>query len=443
MKNVWIWTDVLAPGLAAQLFAVVLAYLLIVRKRMTSGYLFYGAFLICSIVMLGGRVAQVFLKYPYGWYLNWFRVTLFMTVGIPSLLIVSARPAGVMLRRRTSCLPFVVGALISGSYVFLQDVRLVQLSVLPEAWVATVPFPVSLVHVTAVWLVAALGLLVFPNLFFIVREWRGCRNGTRLAFLSGAMLSGFFMALGAWIERLAVFYVGSMFCALIWLWAMFQHVRQMKGRVGVLKDELEWQMQSGQIKESAEVQRQLSELESLSQGDLALYKLRMRDILSSFTDAAIRAGGDSSKLIERAATQEMTIEQSDDPQRIRDVLSDEAVELSAMITEMQKKNESVTVQKAKQFMQQEYMRDLSIDEIAGHLNLSGSYVMREFKKQTGETLNRYLTGLRIAKAKELLVIQTVTETSFDVGYNHANYFSTVFKKETGMTPAEFKKTKQA
>jgi AraC-like DNA-binding protein len=43
------------------------------------------------------------------------------------------------------------------------------------------------------------------------------------------------------------------------------------------------------------------------------------------------------------------------------------------------------------------------------------------------------------RAKELLAEKTVTETAFEVGYNNSSYFGSVFKKQFGMTPLQFKK----
>lgn len=441
MKNMWITTDILAPALAAQLFAVVWVYLLLVRKRMTSGYILYAVFLFSLICMLGGRALQSFMKHPWPWYINWARVAFFMAAGIPALFLASARQAGVCLKHWFWAIPFFGGSVLAVIYVFLQDARL-EHGLFPAAWSACLGAPVTQLHINLVWWLSSLGMLVLPNLFFAVKEWRGQRNPTRLAFMVGAVFFGVLMTIGVFREHFGVYYVGSMVSAVIWGWAMFRHLRQMKGRAGLLKEELEWQVQSGHLNDPTLVEGQLAELEALSQGDVELYKMRVREILSSLADVAIRAGGDVSELTERTAARGRQIEQSDDPKMMRELLSGEAVELSEMVNEIQQQKETVAIQKAKQFIEQEFGRDLSVDEIAEHLGWSSSYLMREFKKQTGQTVNRHLTGIRIEKAKELLVTQNVTETAFDVGYKHANYFSTVFKKETQMTPAEFKKSLQ-
>ncbi len=93
---------------------------------------------------------------------------------------------------------------------------------------------------------------------------------------------------------------------------------------------------------------------------------------------------------------------------------------------------------------QQYVRrhfhepDLSLQAVADAVHLSQSYLCSFFKKATGRTLLEYTTGLRIERAKALLVdeqmrLYTVAELS---GFGDANYFSTIFKKVTGMTPSE-------
>ncbi len=73
--------------------------------------------------------------------------------------------------------------------------------------------------------------------------------------------------------------------------------------------------------------------------------------------------------------------------------------------------------------------------------MSPCYFSVIFKQQTGKTFNRYLTDIRINTAKDLILY--TDEKSYEigpkVGYDNASYFSTVFKKTTGMSPTEYKK----
>ena len=183
------------------------------------------------------------------------------------------------------------------------------------------------------------------------------------------------------------------------------------------------------------MEKLLVDLEDLSDGNLEVYKLRLREILSRLTDATIEAGGDSGELVERVAERSREIDAESDAENLRQIVRAEAEELSEMV-----RPKNPTVGKARTYIEEHFDADFSIDELAGELGISKAHLMREFKKENGQTLNQYLTAFRIEKAKMFLTDRNITETAFDVGYNDPNYFSTVFKKQTGMTPGEYKKS---
>ena len=86
--------------------------------------------------------------------------------------------------------------------------------------------------------------------------------------------------------------------------------------------------------------------------------------------------------------------------------------------------------------------NLMLQDVAGEVGISQSHFSTVFAQETGITFTQYLTGLRIAKAKELLEATAMrsSEIAFQVGYNDAHYFSYLFKKHTGMTPSEYRKS---
>ncbi|MBQ9997873.1 MAG: helix-turn-helix transcriptional regulator, partial [Clostridia bacterium] len=69
-------------------------------------------------------------------------------------------------------------------------------------------------------------------------------------------------------------------------------------------------------------------------------------------------------------------------------------------------------------------------------------LINRFKKHTGKTPVKYLTELRVKKAKEYLLNTdlTIGEISEIVGFDNVYYFSNVFKNETAMSPLKFRNT---
>jgi two-component system response regulator YesN len=84
--------------------------------------------------------------------------------------------------------------------------------------------------------------------------------------------------------------------------------------------------------------------------------------------------------------------------------------------------------------------DLSLNEVAAQANLSASHFSVVFSQETGQTFKEYLTEIRINKAKELLRMTSLraADIAYQVGYNDPHYFSSVFKKNTGLSPIEFR-----
>ncbi|HBN06483.1 MAG TPA: hypothetical protein DD434_11955 [Bacteroidales bacterium] len=109
--------------------------------------------------------------------------------------------------------------------------------------------------------------------------------------------------------------------------------------------------------------------------------------------------------------------------------------------EIQHTNQYMTyVNKAKQFIDQNYNRDISIQDIADKLHITRNYLCRVFKDITSTTMLNYITEIRMKKAKELLQQRnfTVSEISSMVGFNNATYFAKKFKQHFGVTPYQFK-----
>lgn len=95
---------------------------------------------------------------------------------------------------------------------------------------------------------------------------------------------------------------------------------------------------------------------------------------------------------------------------------------------------------AKNYINDKYTEEISLEQVAEHVNLNPVYFSKLFKKQTGETFSDYVMNIRIEKAKQLMRNEALSlkEICFQIGYNDPNYFSRVFKKCTNESPKEYR-----
>ncbi len=100
-----------------------------------------------------------------------------------------------------------------------------------------------------------------------------------------------------------------------------------------------------------------------------------------------------------------------------------------------------TIRKAKQFIEGQFHQSgLSLNDVASHVNLSPNHFSTVFSQEAGSTFIEYLTTIRIEKAKKLLLTSPMRsgDITYEVGYNDPHYFSYIFKKQTGVSPREFR-----
>ena len=98
------------------------------------------------------------------------------------------------------------------------------------------------------------------------------------------------------------------------------------------------------------------------------------------------------------------------------------------------------IDKIKDIIHKEYCELQTIEDITDKLYLNPLYANRIFKQSTGKTIYEYLLSVRMEKAIELLKFSSMkaSEIGESVGYKTARYFSTVFKKHTGLSPIQYR-----
>lgn len=94
------------------------------------------------------------------------------------------------------------------------------------------------------------------------------------------------------------------------------------------------------------------------------------------------------------------------------------------------------IRMAKQYVQQHYSQPITLEDVCEVVGFSSL-----FKKETGEGFAKYLTRVRMERAKELLQQTSlpVSEICAQVGYSDLKHFSQNFKKETNLNPGQYRK----
>ena len=92
------------------------------------------------------------------------------------------------------------------------------------------------------------------------------------------------------------------------------------------------------------------------------------------------------------------------------------------------------------FIESHYDKELSISDIATHLNLNPKYLARLFKKETGQTMTQYISELRMKKALSLLnrTDLSIQDIGEQIGLYDCRNFIRLFKKTFDITPGEYK-----
>lgn len=102
---------------------------------------------------------------------------------------------------------------------------------------------------------------------------------------------------------------------------------------------------------------------------------------------------------------------------------------------------SQMIKKALLYIESNFTKKLSIDDVANHVGYSKYHFCRCFKDVTKNTVSTYITRLRINQAISLLSTESISisETASACGFNDISYFTKTFKKYTSHLPSEYKR----
>lgn len=136
------------------------------------------------------------------------------------------------------------------------------------------------------------------------------------------------------------------------------------------------------------------------------------------------------------------LDQAESIREWQSLIEQKAAQYFQSIQAINQPQSSLTIRKALIYIESNFTRDLTLEEVAAHVGVSKSYLSRIFPEYAGKHFCSYLQQLRIERARELLRFTDdhIYEIASKVGFWNSRYFGKVFRDMVGMTPADYRRS---
>jgi len=106
---------------------------------------------------------------------------------------------------------------------------------------------------------------------------------------------------------------------------------------------------------------------------------------------------------------------------------------------------SMDIERALRYIAENFALPLTLEEVAGKVNLSPTYFSKKFKKVTSLNFKEYVNYIRIRQASQMLLTtdDSITKIATNCGFNSSNYFKDCFHRMNGVSPHNFRKRASA
>ena len=174
-----------------------------------------------------------------------------------------------------------------------------------------------------------------------------------------------------------------------------------------------------------------------------LSEIRTHVIGSIFVghEVATRAGVAIDELERAKQYYLMQVNAASTVEAIRNISTSALIEFTEIVGANKKPTlQNPTIERAIAYINANITSKLLATDIAEALNISENYLFSKFKAETGKTLTQYINEEKVKKSMYYLTFtdKTLSQISNHLSFSSQSYFQTVFKKITGMTPAQYR-----
>ena len=178
--------------------------------------------------------------------------------------------------------------------------------------------------------------------------------------------------------------------------------------------------------------------------DFSVIKTRVTELLVLLSRAAIEGGAEPGRIFGLNRDYLNEIVRFDNLNDLSVWLSGMLSRFTGLVFSAPDAKHADTIKKVMEYVNANYMKRITLNDVSEHAAFSVSYLSRIFKEEKGIGLTAYINDVRIRNAKMLLRQNDVSlsQIAYLCGFDDQSYFSKVFKKLTGTTPGRYREKRK-
>ncbi|WP_165761064.1 helix-turn-helix domain-containing protein [Butyricicoccus porcorum] len=200
-------------------------------------------------------------------------------------------------------------------------------------------------------------------------------------------------------------------------------------------------IRSGEKKEAQQLLNDLLlELYLAGGNDLLMLKLRIRDLITLMSRAATDSGADVAEVFALCDRSVVEIERMRDFDSLDAWLGAMLHHFFDLVFDFHDVKHQTIIRQISAYIQEHLSEKLTLEQVAGEVHLSKSYLCRILKEELGCTFTEYTNRLRIERSKTYLHRSSMplSEIACAVGFDDQSYFTRIFKRVVGMPPGKYR-----